>query len=475
MRKLFATSLSSWRLAVLSMAGLLLAIAVADLLGLGIIARVRRITEQAMVVDVALEDRGDDFRVAVLDMRHYHRNITFAGPTRRGMADFETAYALLQLQIDRLEELPIDDPALPAPANLRALAQEYYNEFHPAIPLYDTDPRAFTRASDAGLLRLAELSDAARTIDHLGEQRASAALQSVEQETSRAQWALLAMLGGLTLVAGALTYLTIRNVREQERASAALASALKLKNDFIADASHELRTPLTVLRANAELAQGVKGDEAEQAELLDEILQESDRMTGLVNDLLFLASSDAGSLPLQLELVEIAPFLAGLADRAGVLARERGVVFDANLPARGLAEIDSMRIEQAVLILIDNAGKYSPPGTPVTLWAAIQGGVLVIEVSDRGAGIPAAELPHVFERFYRVDKVRSRRQGGSGLGLAIAKSIVEAHGGTIAAASILGQGTTMRILLPCLRTASPVAERRANPVYALSPRRPSNN
>lgn len=452
--------LTAWRLAILSMAGLLLAIAVADLLGLGIIARVRRIAERAVTVDVALEDRSDDFRVAVLDMRHYHRNITFAGPTRRGLADFETAYALLLVQIDRLDELPIDDTPLPSVASLRERAQQYYDEFRPAIELYETDPGAFARASDAGLLRLAELSDTARQYDQLGEQRASAALQSVEQETLLAQWALLAMLGGLTLVGGALTYLTIRTVREQEHTSTQLSSALKLKNDFIADASHELRTPLTVLRANAELAMTLKGDAEGQAELLDEILQESDRMTRLVSDLLFLASSDAGSVPLQLDLIEVAPFMAELGERATTLARERNVMLQLALQARGLVEVDSARLEQAIMILVDNAGKYSPPETQVTLCSSIQGDEVVIEVQDRGMGIPQAELPHIFERFYRVDKARSRRQGGSGLGLAIAKSIIEAHGGRIEAESVLGRGTTMRVYLPRIRVSDSVAHRR---------------
>lgn len=458
-------SFSAWRLAVLSMAGLLLAIAVADLLGLGIIARVRGITERAMTVDVALEDRSDDFRVAVLDMRHYHRNITFAGPTRRGLADFETAYALLLVQIDRLDEVAIADASLPSAQSLRELAGQYYDAFRPAIDLYESDRRAFTRASDEGLLRLAELSDAAREIEQVGEQRAAAALQDVEQETSRAQWALLAMLGGLTLVGGALTYLTIRNVREQENTSSQLAGTLKLKNDFIADASHELRTPLTVLRANAELAMNLKGDPELQGELLDEILQEADRMTGLVSDLLFLANSDAGSLPLQLDLIEVAPFLTELGDRAATLARERQVTLQTAFQARALVEMDSARMEQAIMILIDNAGKYSPPDTLVTLRSAVQDDEIVIEVQDRGVGIPPAELPHIFERFYRVDKARSRRQGGSGLGLAIARSIVEAHGGRIVAESTLGRGTTMRIFLPRIRVSASVADRRGLPTF----------
>ena len=188
-------------------------------------------------------------------------------------------------------------------------------------------------------------------------------------------------------------------------------------------------------------------------------------MTGLVNDLLLLANSDAGSLPLQVDLIEIAPFLAELSDRAGTLARERGVALETVLPARGLAEIDGARVEQAIMILIDNAGKYSPAGTLVTLRSAIAGDKLVIEVQDRGLGIPPAELPHIFERFYRVDKARSRRQGGSGLGLAIARSIVEAHGGRITAESALGRGTTMRIYLPRVRVPASAGDRRGQPAF----------
>ena len=188
-------------------------------------------------------------------------------------------------------------------------------------------------------------------------------------------------------------------------------------------------------------------------------------MTGLVSDLLFLANSDAGSLPLQVDLVEIAPFLTELSDRAGTLARERGVTLRTALQARGLAEIDSARIEQAIMILVDNAGKYSPAESVVTLRSTIQGDEIIVEVQDRGMGVPPAELPHIFERFYRVDKARSRRQGGSGLGLAIAKSIVEAHGGRISAESVLGRGTTMRITLPRVRVVPSAVERRAQPAH----------
>ncbi len=437
----------AWHVATISMGALLIAIAIGGATNWSINRQVKITTERAIAIDVLLEDRSDDFRVAVLDMRHYHRNITFSGPSRIGMQDFETAYQQLLAQLDRLQELEVDDPRLPDLDELQRLAQTYYSEFRPSIDLHETEPAAFDLASDRGLLRLSQMDDAGRTLDSLGEQRAEAALRSVEEAADRAQTILLGVLGLLTLTGVGLAYLTIRTVREQQRVSAELEQALQLKNEFIADASHELRTPLTVLRANAELARDLDRDSA-NVDLLDEIVGEADRMTRLVSDLLFLASSDADSLPLELELVDIGPFLTRLAYRAQTLAREHQVIFSAELQATGLMVIDGVRIEQAILILIDNAGKYSPDGAPVLFRSATRGDVVIVEVSDQGAGIPAADLPFIFERFYRVDKSRSRKQGGTGLGLAIARTIVEAHGGRIEAESEPGRGTTMRIYLP---------------------------
>lgn len=452
--------LQSWQIATASMGALLVAIAVAGSINWAINQRVKAITEQAIATDIELEDRSDDFRVAVLDMRHYHRNIAFSGPSRRGLQDFDAAYALMLDQLDRLRELQIDDPRLPDLDGLEQQAQSYYAEFRPAIALHSSDPLAFSIASDQGLLQLSVLENAGRTLDHLGEQRAAAALASVEQAADSAQTILLIVLGMLTLAGLGLAYLTIRTVREQQRVSAELARALQLKNDFIADASHELRTPLTVLRANAELARSLDPD-WENADLLEEIMEETDRMTRLVGDLLFLASSDTGSLPLELELVEIGPFLSRLAERAETLAKNQHKAFTADLRAGGLVQMDPVRIEQACLILVDNAGKYSPDGTTITLRSATRDNAIIIDVVDQGMGIPEADLALVFERFYRVDKSRSRKQGGTGLGLPIARSIIEAHGGRIEATSELGTGTTMRLVLPLIsknKFIAPVAE-----------------
>jgi two-component system sensor histidine kinase VicK len=142
------------------------------------------------------------------------------------------------------------------------------------------------------------------------------------------------------------------------------------------------------------------------------------------------------------------PFLTELGQRAAVLAQEREAILSTKLRAEGLVQVDPTRIEQLVLILVDNAAKYSPPGKQITLHSAITNGELLIEVADQGVGIPKADLPLIFERFYRVDKARARKQGGSGLGLSIAKRIVEKHSGRIEAESQLNVGTTMRFYLP---------------------------
>jgi two-component system, OmpR family, sensor histidine kinase VicK len=128
--------------------------------------------------------------------------------------------------------------------------------------------------------------------------------------------------------------------------------------------------------------------------------------------------------------------------------------FEAALDGEGWLQIDPARIEQAVLILVDNSAKYSPSGGLISLSSWSDRRELHIQVSDRGPGIPEADLPHVFDRFYRVDKVRGRKQGGAGLGLSIAKTTAEAHGGRIEATSHVGQGTRMTIHLPLFEASA---------------------
>lgn len=454
-----ARSLPPWWIESVSIGGLLLAIAVAGLVGLATNARVNFVTDRALEYDIRLEDLGDDFRASVLDLRHYHRNIVFAGPSRRGLADFEAAYTQLTTEIERIEQLGLNDPQMPSLDHMRRIGTQYYADFRPAIDLFHTEPQAFVLASDDALVRLAELESAARRIDQLGEQRAADALLSVERAAATARIALFAVIGGLILVGGFLAYLAARVFRTQKATATELARALQAKTDFIADASHELRTPLTVLRANAEVALELDRT-CVHTELIEEIVHESERMTRLIADLLLLARSDSGTLPLEIETVEMEPYLAELAGRATVLARRHHSTLSTHLRAVGRGQFDPTRIEQAVLILIDNAAKFSPANAPVTLTSLVRTPRAaqpewVVEVFDHGPGISPEDLPLVFERFYRVDKARSRRHGGTGLGLAIAKSIVEAHSGRIEAESVLGKGTTMRIILPLAAPSQP--------------------
>jgi PAS domain S-box-containing protein len=240
---------------------------------------------------------------------------------------------------------------------------------------------------------------------------------------------------------------TFVDITKRKRIEQALAQALQEKSDFLADVSHELRTPLTVIRGSAEVGLELEGDCAHR-EAFEDIVNESTRVQRMVEDLLFLARSDSGELPLDVEGVDVPLFLAELAGRAAGLARERGASLKLELTGEGKLRIDRARIEQAVLNLIDNAAKFNPAGEQVALNSAIRSGELCIEVADNGPGIAEAALPHIFERFYRVEETLPSEQGGTGLGLPISKTIAEAHGGRIEAASRMGEGTRMSLYLP---------------------------
>ena len=452
-----------WRITLGAVGGLMVAIIIAGLIGFLLNENIKRAADEALRYDVEIEDNGDDLRAAVLDMRHYHRNVTFEGPSAEHLSEFEKAYEQTHSEIDELDRLGVRDPDTAQPDEIRMMAREYYEDFRPAMDLYEEDQAAFMQASDRGLSRINEMEAAAAEVDKLGEKLSSASLQEVDRAAATAEIVLLASIAGLLLAGAALAYAAVRVVNELRRSNARqkmaadkVAEASRAKTDFIADISHELRTPLTVLRGNAEIGITLE-DDPEHREILEEIVRESGRMSRMVEDLLLLAKSDSASLPLNKETVAAAPFLAELAARAESLAHERGATLETELDnGDGLLQIDAQRIEQAALILVDNAAKYGRPGGPVRLTSeTTSSGELRITVEDHGPGIPHDELPRVFERFYRVDKARSRSgqgsgsgQGGSGLGLPIAKTIVQAHGGRIEAASRPYEGTRMSLYLP---------------------------
>ena len=252
---------------------------------------------------------------------------------------------------------------------------------------------------------------------------------------------LLLVLGGASLVVA-----TIGGSLLARRALVPAHLAFKRQRDFIADASHELRTPLTLLRADAEvLLRGRDRMAPDDAELLDDIVIETSRMDHLASHLLMLARLDAGQLHLEYEAVDLHDVATTVAQRVASLAAERDVQVDIghSSPVRVLG--DRLALEQALLILVDNAIKYTPAGGAVTISVSSAGETASLEVSDTGVGIDPEHLPRLSERFYRVDRARARESGGVGLGLSIARGIARAHGGTLQIGSQPGQGTTVRL------------------------------
>ncbi len=212
---------------------------------------------------------------------------------------------------------------------------------------------------------------------------------------------------------------------------------------FVADVSHELRTPLTVIQANVDLVRRYGPDE----DSLQAIDSESKRMARLVGDLLLLAQADAGELPLVKQNLELDTLVLEVFEQAEVLSGSNTQVRLGRFePVRVYGDPD--RLKQLLLNLVSNAIKYTPPEGTITLSVWPEGSQALIAVADTGEGIPPEDLPHIFDRFYRVDKARARKQGGAGLGLAIAQWIAQAHGGTIGAQSQPGVGTTFTVRLP---------------------------
>jgi len=221
------------------------------------------------------------------------------------------------------------------------------------------------------------------------------------------------------------------------------------QQQFVADASHELRTPLAVIRSHTELMlRHPDSTVEEQSQHLSSIYSESTRMSKLVQHLLTLAKQDSGVQQIVRAPVDLAPLLTELGEEFHLIAEVAGIELNTEMEAPLAVQVDAERIRQLLVILLDNAIKYTPAPGIVRMTCKLQHGQLELVVTDTGIGIPAAEVPQIFDRFFRGDKVRSREQGGTGLGLSIAKWIVDAHGGRIRVDSREGAGTTMRVSLP---------------------------
>ncbi len=219
---------------------------------------------------------------------------------------------------------------------------------------------------------------------------------------------------------------------------------------FTADASHELKTPLAVMRADVERAMSSTANEVEQAVALEEALQQVTRMADLVDSLLTLARADEGRFDLFREPIDLTPLTREVVETARLLAEEPEITIEASQLDGAEVLGDVTRLRQLFLNLVTNAIKYTPRGGTVEIALVREEEVARLSVRDTGIGIAAADLPYVFERFWRADRVRSRasERGGFGLGLAISQWIAQAHGGTLEVQSRLGRGSTFVVTLP---------------------------
>ena len=230
---------------------------------------------------------------------------------------------------------------------------------------------------------------------------------------------------------------------------ARLEAAVKRLSQFTADASHELRTPIALIRTTAELTLRRERSPETYREALRQVLLESERTTRLVEDLLLLARADAGLPSLPLERLELIPLVRDVCQQGQILAGARQLEISAEIPDEPVfVEANDPALRRMLLLLLDNAVKYTPSGGRIILSVDRGPAGATVAVSDTGIGIPETALPHVFERFYRVDESRNRDAGGTGLGLSIAKWIAERHHASLEAESVLGQGSVFRIRFP---------------------------
>jgi heavy metal sensor kinase len=277
-------------------------------------------------------------------------------------------------------------------------------------------------------------------------------LQPVDEITKRAE--------GITSTNLSQRLPVIRTGDELERLSISLNRMIERLDDafqhvnrFSADASHELRTPLTILQLELE---GIVHNHRLNPALADQIgsaLEETHRMSRIVESLLAISRLDAGEVKMDKVRLDLSELAASTAEEMRLLAEEKSIRLRSHLDGAVYVEGDRTRLQQVIVNLIDNAIKYTPHGGEIEIGVRADVNAAVLEVSDNGAGIPDYALPHVFERFYRADKARSRASGGTGLGLSIVKAICAAHGAEIRIWSQEGQGSRFTVELPLLRFA----------------------
>lgn len=230
---------------------------------------------------------------------------------------------------------------------------------------------------------------------------------------------------------------TMNNLAEQ------LSRVEELRRDLIANVSHELRTPLSLIRGYAETIKDVSGDNREKREKqLDVIIDETERLSKIVDDMLNLSQIQAGYITLTLSSFKVSELISRVIKKYEIMSEATGVNLEFLRTEEYVVDADEIRIEQVLINLLNNAFNHTPKGGRITLAAFERGSFIRIEVSDTGDGIPSEDIKYIWERFYKVEKSKRSKQAGTGLGLAIVKNILEAHNVSFGVESQIGKGTT---------------------------------
>lgn len=285
-------------------------------------------------------------------------------------------------------------------------------------------------------------------LDEFGEPftvRDIIAIGIVDSETALLKSLLIvigaAMSIGILLIITAGFYLA-------RRALVPIRNIWKKQQQFVADASHELRTPLTIIKSNAELVlRHPSHSIREESIRITNIVRESVRMNKLISTLLTLARADGEEAELNKTSTNVNQLVRAVVEQFQPLAELKGLELAAELTGELVLDADKDRLHQLLVIILDNAIKYTAVGK-IVIRGRLKGTNVQLQIIDSGHGILPEDIPHIFDRFYRVDKARSREEGGIGLGLSIAEWIVDKHKGKITVESTVGQGTCFTILLP---------------------------
>jgi len=287
----------------------------------------------------------------------------------------------------------------------------------------------------------------------LGYAQAGLRLPDTARAITQMTWIIVGIFSGIGfLCVLAVRWIVTAAANRVKKDAAALQAA---QHRFIGDAAHELGTPLAILRGEIDIALRRDRGAAEYRDALASCREEIERLSRLSENLLSLATSDSGAHLLHREPCDAAVLARAVHAKFSRAAAEKEITLTVQAPENLPWQADTLAIEQILSNLLSNALRHTPKHESITLSVAAEGPRIVLTVQDTGEGIPAAHLPHIFDRFHRVDKPRSRQAGGAGLGLAIVRTLVEAHSGRVEVESILGKGTTFRCVFPTIMPGCP--------------------